>query len=1177
MPRLTLPEKTPDVLSPGIRQDAIIMRSGMGESVLVPKSKYEEFESFLKSKSSLPTAMAKDALERLELDVGIDQLTARYKVNALANLSEANSTWVSVPIALGSLQPIPSLSEGIASEFPPLRVSQDSTGYVWRVAPGSLGIRDLHFDAISKVRALTQGYSLRLDLPPVQTIVRFELPPGQWDLNLVGNGSEIAEPFQDKGGKSIAIIRSSGGTLTLSWARKEFAEKVQAIEVESNTKYVPLMEAGGFRAAASLTIRGPQTLGGRRFLIALPPTSQWREPMTTSLSFPGYRLGRSEASDGNADTVLVLEFEESFSRTEIELTIEWQTSFTAESNRMNFSMLRVEGVQRHEGNIEIGAPRNVSFRWDPQSSIQFARQSQSGDGSDLLVYTFRLQQQDEPLRVEWIVGDRASDLKAFYNVEVDATLLRLNGTIDFLGDVRSLPFLQLDVRGWTVDRVQLQPSGRELDLIAIRSRSTVTAGGTQQSTSIPLSLGELLDAVPPRTGTVGTNRPTDGTTAPSEPGMPSQPSRDENTRQPTRSISFVLSIPKGQLVDPDGLKQEFGFWMPMLSWLDSESQQRQFLCVGGEMSIRSSASELEPSAKLQESFKQILDRNAARRYSALKYRVEKAKSWLEWNGSYETRGAAIGANAQTRIEIGPESRDIIQTWKLSQANGRTKSLRLALPKDWSNETTQHEKNLDDSESVRLTLDDLPISIKPIPVIDKERLVPFISTSFEQRYDWMQIELPAPQRNDEMPSERKLIIRKKINHESPLSSNIAPFDWLLPWIAEDTSGDTLDIGKYSGEVVLSGGVRCVLQSPLGGRDGSVGESEMNSKLVSFDRTQMEPRLIGILSLPSVPDEKAVDIESVWLQTIVNAIEQRDRFVIRFDTRGDSLSLKLPAMRLANSEFIVNGRKIVPSRNDNNQVDLLLDPDSMDLQPSTKKSYVLEVFIWSERKSQWLKSLRTEPLTIIHSTSRAPFAWQVVVPSTVHVIGNTSTLSPGYHWKWQDLWFGRKSDWNQDSLANFMGATAQPFVSQLTNQYVFFSLDHTVPMGVLTAPRYLLWAPVALFVLFVSFSAMEFRWIRKPWILIVLLLLGLAFSQWAWDLSIALAQCLVVAFGIAGTYALLKWGVDRRARRRSVFASRPSTPIILTASRTQAPSGVAIVSKSVAVAASTTHAADGDGGQ
>ena len=229
MPRLSIPDKTPDVLAPGIRPDAIIMRNGMGESVFVPKARYEDFERYLSSENDQPFMVTMNALERMDISVKVVQAIAQLKVEAQANLIEANSRWLSIPIALGAVQAIPSQrSSEIVPEFPSIRISNDSQGYVWRVSPGSQGQRNLQFEALSNVRTSPQGQSLRLDLPSVPTVVRFELPIGPWELNLVGSGNEVIEPFQQIGPNSVAIARTSGGTITFNWAKKSVADQIQA-------------------------------------------------------------------------------------------------------------------------------------------------------------------------------------------------------------------------------------------------------------------------------------------------------------------------------------------------------------------------------------------------------------------------------------------------------------------------------------------------------------------------------------------------------------------------------------------------------------------------------------------------------------------------------------------------------------------------------------------------------------------------------------------------------------------------------------------------------------------------------------------------------------------------------------------------------------------------------------
>ena len=216
-----------------------------------------------------------DKLERMEVSVAVDQAIARLNFEARVNLSESNTRWLSIPLGLGSVQVVPSQrSGGDVVEFPSIRISADGSGYVWRLAPGDQGHRDLQFAAACNLRISPQGQSLRLDLPLVPTIVRIELPIGQWELSVIGNGMEVIEPFQNTESHSVAIAHVSGGSTTFTWSKKSGADQVQAIEVESQTKYMPLMETGEFRAIANLAIRGSKTLGGRRFLITLPRSEE---------------------------------------------------------------------------------------------------------------------------------------------------------------------------------------------------------------------------------------------------------------------------------------------------------------------------------------------------------------------------------------------------------------------------------------------------------------------------------------------------------------------------------------------------------------------------------------------------------------------------------------------------------------------------------------------------------------------------------------------------------------------------------------------------------------------------------------------------------------------------------------------------------------------------------------
>jgi hypothetical protein len=1185
MPRLTLPDKTPEILYPGIQPDAFLIRNGMGETILVPKVRYEAFEKFLSSESDRSIPVSAELLEQLELDIRIEDLVARIQVNANAILAEANSKWLSVPIALGNVQAIPNQSAiQSETEFPPIRVASDRSGYVWRLSPSGMGKRSLKFDALANVRTSPQGSSLRLDLPSVPSIIRIALPLGKWDLNVAGNGSEVVEPFVATESHSTALVRTTGGSVTLNWVKKTVDDQAQAIEVKSLTKYVPLMQPGEFRATTNLTIRGPKNLGGRRFLLILPERSQWRDPSAVASSFLGFRISKAEQASENSSTILMLEFEEAFSRMELELPIEWQASLSTESNLFSFFMPRVEGIQRHTGSIDLSVPRNVVFQWEPQAGIQFVRQTTSNDGSESLTYSFGFSQQDEPLVGRWSEGDVASELQAAYQVACEPSIQRLSGSIEFLGDVRQLPFLQLDVRGWTVDRVQFQPSGQDLSLALIQSRTTLDRDDAQQSTtSIPLNLSELLDANQFKTSALPGSRPPSDMPLPADPNTTVLPAREEGVRQQNRGISFVLSRSKPPENDLVSSKKPLVFALPMLSWLDPESQQRESLTVGGDLTVQSAFLKLK-EGEIQAGFKRIVEpigrqdamnsatgqsTESARSREELKYRVTSAKTWLEWNGNGERLGSLLQTRCETKLRTTKEGLEVFQTWMLSHADGAETNLRLALPKEWFDEGIKFSDIAGQDGQWDLSVDGEKVVGTAVSIKPSDSASMLISPSLEQRYFWIKFALPESKGNSGAVRERKLTLHRRIPLREKLTTAPSSFEWLLPFVGSDRIEDTVEIVKFAGVVVPSEEIHCSIPPTLGGDLETSSRKEVQASVLPFDRTNLDPRLVGQQSLRSEVDTQSCEVDSVWLQTIVNAREQRDRFVYRIKTKSKVLSFRIPVSQIAGAEYLIDGKKVLGSSNPNDvqRIDLALEAVVSDEKKTDKDHFVVEIFLWSLNDSQWWKSLRADSPTLLHCKSRAPLVWQVVLPTTVHLVGNTSTLSPGYRWTWQDLYLRRSSDWDQEKIGNLIGATPQRFVSEETNQYVFFSLDHTVSMKVWAAPRFLLWAPVALFVLLGSFFVMEFTWIKRPWVITTLLLTSLVFSQWAWDLSIALVQCLVAAIGIAIMYSTLKWVVDRKSRRRSVFALRPGIAMNLSAARAPSLSGSDVLAKAVASTAAS----------
>ncbi|MEQ1827438.1 MAG: hypothetical protein ABL921_15880 [Pirellula sp.] len=1165
-PRLVVPDKMPDVLSPGIRPDAIFMRNNSGEYILVPQSKYEEFEQFLRREMDEPAdASLSESLDQLQITISVENQIAKLRVEASVKLSEANKRWLRIPIGMGLVQLIPSVRANESEPvFPPLRVESETGGYYWRVSPGSETQRQLDFEAVCNIVTTSQGQSLRLDLPPVPTIIKLQLPMGPWDLNVVRTGSEVVEPFRESNSLAVGVVRTLGGPISLNWHKTSIADQIQAIEVESKTTYVALNEAGLFRSASSLTIRGPKSLGGRLFLATLPKGSQWREPTASLIPFQGYRVTKSETSAPD-ETVLRVEFEESVSRTEAEVGIEWQSTMSVDSHSTSFAVPVIEGVQRHVGNLDLSLPRNLKLHWDPQPGIEFLKHT--NDGGDSIGYSFRFLQQLNPLVARWSTGDNAARLKGTYQVVYDESSLVLTGSIDIVDDIRSFPFLQLDVPDWTVERIQVFPSGRLLDLVIDRNResNTISTDSSKRKwTSIPLSLSDLSTPFSAPSPNPNSN-PSDQNAANIEASLsnPNDLARDGARQNAPRSISFLLSRPAGNSA-PSNIVEKFRFELPMLSWIDRDSQMRTSICAQGELFVQSSTSILQRSTdspsktilptsdiiSLSES--QTTDRETSSVWrSKLKYRVLSSSDLAEWVGSAQPASVFVKAQASAVISVAGEWAELTQDWKLNAQGRIPHTLRMALPKDWGVELKQN------ADAMKVTIDGNAVAVS---VLDTSEQTTYMNLSQEIRPRFSLVKLTLPKEVVQAignASERTLTIRKRWSIPQD-SSYPLTFDWVLPILYPDASEDSVFTERFAGEIRFEPNARCVLKLPteIVGRPAVANTRSP----IPFDCTLQDPRLVGDMYLRREVPDASIVVETAWLQSMMNAVEQRERLVIRFNTRADSVSLILPADRIADSKVILNGRKAitVPHPSSIGRIDVSLDEATADSSIEDERTYILELFTWPNPRKQWVKSLGADLPQILNCSQHFPLIWQIITPLTDHLIGTSSSLAPGYRWRWKDLWLERHSEWTQSKLERQLGATEQPLISQQTNDYVLFAMDQRTPMRVWLAPRYLLWVPVALFLLVASFSLVEFRWIQKPWVVIVLMLVSLAFSQWAWDLSIALGQCLIASVGIALTYLALKWVLDRRSRRRSVFAARPNVLPTLGASRSGGATGSSITS-------------------
>lgn len=1166
-------DKVPNLIRPGVLPDIILMRNEAGEEILVPKARYEDFEKFLQQQAVTQTVAGnKESLDRIEISILVENNVAKLRVDAETRLRETSSRWKSIPIGLGLTQIVPTASM-VESEpkFPSIRMSNENSGYEWLIAPGEERSRRLSFESLSNVQTNGQTQSIRLDLPMSPSIVKLNLPTAQWDLTVTGSGSEVVEPFREIQSLSQALVRASGGTIVLSWSKKTAQERVQAIEVLSQTKFLPTLDTTVFRASSSMVIRGPKSLGGRRFLITLPKNCQWLSPASSVVPIQGFRISKSESNAAEESTVLILDFEESFSRMETELAIEWQQSGLGENQSASFAIPKMEGVERHVGGMEVVVPRAIRFVWEPQPGILFLKQS--GEAGDATSYEFRFEQQTIPLVASWISSDQRTSFNATYEIIQDQDTIRLVGLIQFVELVRAFPFFQFDTKGWVVDRLQVLPSGKLIDINSNRtSPIAALVAGSETKSSISLSLSDLLPLTSAPSGAnAGTMPESPKPVSPGDSvsdairGAANRGQESEAGLGSPLGISFVLSRPFPLKTGDRGIP--FQFSLPLLSWLDSQSQVRKSLCPQGELLIRSSYSHLqldfEKSIGLS---KMPLDFSVKSKPSSVaddrvrRFQINGTETWAELIGSAEQASAVISASADTTLLLSQDAFEMSQSWELKVQGPVPKSLLFSVPQAGIAE------NSNVGESTQFFLDGSPVSSEPFE-IEKELSLPAAHRDIPPRQVLVRVIVPERLREWRATDSRMdvKVMSKTIRFAEP-QANTFDFQYHLPLLFLESGSDYLSIQRYAGEVRFSSNMLVKISQPLASSVLKATEIVDGLRVIPFDCTGEKPFLSGSVLVDQGQRDRSIKVESAWLQSISNAVERRERLVLRFQTQANSIGLKLPAERRSNSKVILNGSKakVVEDQQNPDRIEILL-PSSPPKPTGADPDYVLEIFTWPTAHADWVVSLQPDLPTIEDSKYDFPILWQIVVPATSHLVGSSKGLSPGYSWSWRDLWSNRLSDLDQVGLENQMGATSQPIVSQNTNQYLFYGLTQRSPMQVWLAPRYLLWVPVALCMLLGTIAVLEMRWLQRPWLGMLVLAVCVGFTMWDWDFAAAIVQCMILAIAVAFMYCGLTWLLDRQTRRRTIFAKRaiPTSAGTLSGNaalsgsspKLQTPSGVA----------------------
>ncbi len=318
-----------------------------------------------------------------------------------------------------------------------------------------------------------------------------------------------------------------------------------------------------------------------------------------------------------------------------------------------------------------------------------------------------------------------------------------------------------------------------------------------------------------------------------------------------------------------------------------------------------------------------------------------------------------------------------------------------------------------------------------------------------------------------------------------------------------------------------------------------ELESGSDKVSFGIMKLQEAILG-----------HIELESAWLQTVINQSQRRDRCVMRIESNKDTIQIELPAgWRRNEIKVYLNGKPALVQPTDSEQsiwVKLSegtgISKRNSVVSMGLKRSDLLEFFSWTESQSSWYKKVEPDLPSIEGVTSPFPFDWQVVTSADECLWSRSYSLLPERRWNWSNLAWSSSLINAQKYFEDKFQANPQPPLPEYSNNYLFKSIwdvsgsHDRWSKKIALVPRFVLWFPVAICVLLLTSLWPRIGVLQHPWfMLVVAVALGIL-SMWAPDMVVVLLQSALTSLLVVFVVKSMQWALKQRGYRRSVFAGR-----------------------------------------
>ncbi len=1159
----------PDVLSEGTLQPKarLWLSDRDGNQILVPEETAEDYFS-ARSQAGGGMGLPPAVLKQVEVEANVQGAVAHLTGSFSVVLSQDFATTIN--LAFGSVQLSQSSFTGEASQNR-LQTSRDDPGWRWILLGEANTTHTATLTGVSRIASDQERRSLRISLPSAPCKLHVTLPGTAEDLRV--RNDDVLQRRESAGEVVEVEVNCRGGEFTLSWRERADLPQVAAIVATSTTRFEVVDPTGPWSATTTLNIRWHGRDAASQLRIELPAGGEWGAlpnsdperymilgqddslPLTTADTATGDTAtgdtANGDTTNGdttNGDTTngeaaaqvtpvamtLLLENFDVTRNDALTIELEWDwvpTSVQSNSGAMEVKLKTplLHGVDQHTGIIDCVVTSAYAVVFNEGDGAQLVHQAPLMDPFARHQLQFKFDRQAFDLDITFRREQVLPTIRPTYLVNVDRNKLTLTMWFDCSFDTNQ-PQMEL---GLVLDEWIIQENTARM---VSDPKDLFSAEGDVLRVMQQVDRNYVIRSAGGASNNFGGSRHVDQTWRVVAERAWSPEDHELYFQVPRIIRGRVNGNP--EIDHGSGALLVTNASNVLLTWQET---------AGTGLQRDSFSTE----------YQRYASQTGARK--PMVYRFQSSETTPRWAGSAELLPRQVTVEQALEIGVGGTQISIAQNFGLQVANEALGELRFAVRKDAA-----------ESQPPQVLIDGQLVSTRLLADISERELEEQLLANGDQEFQ-SPIEVTAsgsgPIGSDSVWQTYQTLgspgllgasqvqIRSQVNWKP--NPHGRTFDQSEP-VRDPRPGTPEEVPPASmseaeatqvevplAQLLLPSGSRRTRQtwtlrtdpqveamasaglaadSPSNGQ--RAGNLDLARRVLQFD---LRPRrLLGTAR---------VRLEVSWLQTFVNDQKRRERFVARVVTSSDELQLKLPqaANIRAGDECKVSVNGLRRDYKYDQPTDIVIVP----LNGGEEQTYVVEVSYFLPDSLSWLSFFNVSPPEILGAENAEQFYWQVLTPSVNHLGWSPSELTAEWVWQWSGWCWKRTSQLNQRQLEELIGARPQEPPPASANSYVMSGRGVSGSANAWILSRFILWIPVGLLAIMISFAALNYPFVRRPGFVfgLAIILAGLA-TLWP-DLAALAGQTALLSLGLVVMVWVSQAAVDSRVRRRSVFSARPST--------------------------------------